>query len=347
MPKKKEQSLSQDTLTNPQFSDSVVENLKEILDSEDNIFDIPQWFLDTGNYGLNYIISGRLDGGYRSGLVTELFGDPSTGKTLLMMVAVANIQKLGGIAIVNDVERRWDWEFAHQHGVDVESVIKAYPETVEEFNTHTDKILEYILDEYDQPPKMLYILDSAAALSTEWEMETKGNKEDQGKRAKALKASMRTLPKKLARAGGILIVSNHLIADKNIKYGSNQVTPGGKGITFQASIRLEGKKPTMLMLEGKQRPIGATLHMKCMKTSVCPPFGEVNIDVLWTKGVSKYSGLLEIATDLGIVKQGGGWYEYADKKWRGSQIAKIVAETDFMQNEKWNTPYFLEEQDDS
>lgn len=330
---------------NHQSSDLVAQRLKKILDSEDNIFDVPHWFLDTGNCGLNYIISGRLDGGYRSGLVTELFGDPSTGKTLLMMVAVANVQKLGGIAIVNDVERRWDWDFAKQHGVNVDQVIKAYPETVEEFNTHTKTILEYMLDEYAQPPKTLIILDSAAALSTEWEMESGGTKEDQGKRAKALKASMRTMPKLISRAGGILIVSNHLIADKNIKYGPNQVTPGGKGITFQASIRLEGKRPTMIMLEGKQRPIGATLHMKCMKTSVCPPFGEVNIDVLWTRGVNRYSGLMEIATDLGILTQSGGWYEYADKKWRASQVAKIVAETDFLNDEKWKTPYFLEDSD--
>src|SRR3990170_211724 len=63
--------------------------LTKYLQSKDEEDDTIRYYLDTGNLGLNYIISGQLSGGYSSGLVTELFGDPSTGKTLLMMVAAA------------------------------------------------------------------------------------------------------------------------------------------------------------------------------------------------------------------------------------------------------------------
>lgn len=320
-------------------SSSLVESLKQILQSEDNIFDLPSWYLDTGNYGLNYIISGDLNGGYTSGLVSELFGDPSTGKTLLMMVACANIQKMGGIAVVNDVERRWDWKFAKFHGVNVDDVIKAYPETIEEFTIHTDKLLDEILK--SKPiPKVLFILDSVASISTIWEMESQGTKEDQGKKAKRIKASMRVLPKKLSRAGSILLTSNHLIADPRITYGSNQITPGGKGISFQASVRIEMRKPTLIQIEGKDRPIGATLRMKAAKTSVCPPFGEVEIDVLWSKGVNRCGGLLDIAVDLGIIEAKGAWYSYNEKNYRSNQIAEIIKETDILNDPKWKENYF-------
>jgi len=323
-------------------NDILISSLKNILSSEDNIFDMPHYFLDTGNYGLNYIISGKLDGGYHSGLVTELFGDPSTGKSLLMMKAVAGIQELGGIAIVNDVERRWDWDFAKTHGVVAEDVIKAYPQTIEELSTHTDKLLDEIIENAPNV-KLLFIFDSAASISTEWEMETLGAKEDQGKRAKGLKAMMRVIPKKLAETGAIMIVSNHLIADKRITYGNNQVTPGGKGITFQASVRVEMRKPEFIVLEGKERPIGATLKMKAVKTSVCPPMGTVAIDVLWNKGINKYSGLLDIAVDLDIIEKAGAWYKYNDKAYRSTDMIKIVTETDILQDERWAKPYFLEE----
>ena len=322
------------------ISSGLVEDLKRILQSEDNIFNLPSWHLDTGNYGLNYIISGDLNGGYTSGLVSELFGDPSTGKTLLMMVAVANIQKMGGIAIVNDVERRWDWDFAKLHGVNVDDVIKSYPETIEEFTVHTDKLLDEILKS-EPIPKVLFVLDSVASISTIWEMESQGTKEDQGKKAKRIKAAMRVIPKKLSRAGAILLTSNHLIADPRITYGSNQITPGGKGISFQASVRIEMRKPVMIVIEGKNRPIGATLKMKAVKTSVCPPFGIVEIDVLWNRGINRYSGLLDIAVDLEIIEAKGAWYSYNDKNYRSNQITEIVKETDILNDPKWAHPYFL------
>ena len=322
-------------------SSSTVDGIKKLLQSDENIFEMPSWYLSTGNYSLNYIISGDLNGGYCSGLVNELFGDPSTGKTLLLMVAVANMQKMGGITVVSDVERRWDWEFAKSCGVDLDQVIKRSPETVEEWTIETDKILDMLL-QHDPPHKALFVMDSVASISTLWEMENVGTKEDQGKKAKRIKAAMRVIPKKLSRAGAILLTSNHLIADPRIRYGSNQVTPGGKGISFQASVRVEMYQPTPIILEGKNRPIGAILKMKAAKTSTCPPLGETEINVLWSKGINPYSGLLDMAVDLGIVKSAGGWYEYQDKKYRANQIADMVA-NGLMDDPTWKKPYFLED----
>lgn len=316
--------------------------LKKYLQEEDDNAREQRYYLDTGNLGLNYIISGQLLGGYSSSLVTELFGDPSTGKTLLMMVAAAKMQALGGLVAVADVEGRWDWEFAKVHGVDPSRILRyKKTETVEDWSVETDEILNIILEQ-EPLPKILFILDSIASLSTYWEMENVGVKEDQGKKAKRLKAAMRVIPKKLSKANAILIASNHIIENPQQQYGPKGYAPGGKGFPFQSSIRLELFRPLPLIPEGKSRPIGATLRLKCAKNSVCPPFGEVETNVTWAGGLQRYSGLIEMMVDMDIISNAGGWFEYKGKKFRAKEIERFCQENpEILEDERWTKPYFL------
>ena len=312
------------------------------LQTGEEISDANRYYLDSGNLGLNFIISGSLSGGYSSGLVTELHGDPSTGKTLLMMVAAAKMQQREGVVVVADVEHRWDWEFSKVHGVNPTKVLKHSPETVEQWSIETDEILDTLLKQAPIP-QSLFILDSIAALSTYWEMEAIGVKEDQGKKAKRLKAAMRVIPKKLAKANAILIASNHIIENPQIQYGPKSYAPGGKGFPFQASIRLELLKPIQITPEGKNRPTGATLRLKCTKSSVCPPFGEVDMAIFWARGLDRYSGLLEIMTDLEIVKHAGGWWDWNDKKFRTADFKDFCDQNpEILEDSRWIKPYFLE-----
>jgi len=342
MPKRKVKEENQEaSSTSIPSTIPVFETLSKYLQSTDEESSNERYFLDTGSLGLNYIISGSLRGGYSSGLVTELFGDPSTGKTLLMMVAAAKMQAQNGVVVVADIERRWDWEFSKVHGVDPKRVLVHYPETVEDWSLQTDEILDKILEQ-DPVPQSLFILDSIASLSTYWEMENVGVKEDQGKKAKRLKAAMRVIPKKLTRANAILIASNHLIANPQIQYGPKEYAPGGKGFPFQSSIRLELHKPVAITPEGKNRPIGATLRLRCAKNSVCPPFGEVEMNVTWAGGLQPYSGLVDMMVDMDIITNSGGWYEYSGKKFRAGDIRDFVEQNpSILEDEKWTKPYFL------
>lgn len=260
-----------------------------------------------------------------------------------MMVAAAKMQEEGGIVAVADVEGRWDWDFAKVHGVDYSKILRyRKTNTVEDWSLETDGILDILLEQ-DPIPKSLFILDSIASLSTYWEMENVGVKEDQGKKAKRLKAAMRVIPKKLSKAGSILIASNHIIENPQIQYGPKGYAPGGKGFPFQSSIRLELLKPIQITPEGKNRPIGATLRLKCAKNSICPPFGEVDINVTWAGGLQKYSGLIDMMLDLDIIYQPSqGWYQYNEgRKFRAGEVNKIIEESpEILEDEKWQKNYF-------
>lgn len=337
--RKKEKEVVQKTEEEVPLQD-VLSSLTDYLNDEGDFSIPPIWYLDSGNYSLNYILSGKLSGGWPSSQVCEVFGDPSTGKTLIMMKAIASMQKMGGIALVQDVERRWDWDFAKFHGVDVESTLKDAPETVEDWCVRTDKILTELLKR-DPIPKILICTDSVASMSTNWEMENVGTKEDQGKKAKRIKAAMRVIPKKIAKAGAILLCSNHLISDPRITYGSNLITPGGKGITFQSTVRIEMAKPHFIAREGKNRPIGAILRLKCTKNSITPPFGETELSVMWASGINPYSGLLDMMVDLDIIKSSGGWYSFNELKFRSGDVEQFITEhPEVMIDPLWEKNYF-------
>jgi recombination protein RecA len=300
----------------------------------------PSWFLDTGNYALNYIVSGDPKKGWPGGMISELFGDPSTGKTLLILKACAAMQALGGQVIVFDAEGRWDAGFAKLHGVDPTSVIRNVPETIEEFATSLGRVLDGVL-EMKPIPRVLMCLDSLAILSTLDEMKTMGKTEDMGRRAKRIKALMRAARTRIRDTEAIFLVSNHIIANPN-PFQTPYTTTGGKGVFFQASVRVEMGKPKKITLKGKERPIGVTLTCKCTKNSLTPPFGECTMDMYWSKGVSKESGLVPMMKDLGIVEQiENGMWTYQGNNFYENNIEVIVAEhPEVLEDSKWALPYF-------
>lgn len=310
--------------------------------ADESEFGIPRWYLSTGNLALDYIISGRVDGtgGWPGGRLVEIFGDPSTGKSLLIAMAIKQMQDTGGLIALADVENRWDSDFARIHGVDQDKIAPLVPRTIEEFGVISIDLLEACIRE--KVPRVLLCLDSVAALSTEWELENKGMKEDQGKRAKKLHAVVgRVLPGLLAKANGLMVVSNHIIQNPQITYGSNRMTPGGKALPFQSSVRLELLSTEKIKLEKKERVIGNTLHCVCAKNSIQPPFGEAFVDLYWAQGVDKYSGLLRIAKDIEVIEQNGAWYTFQGQNFRGDDFGIFIeSHPEVLQHEAWTSPYF-------
>ncbi len=314
-----------------------LDSVKKYMHSEPG-FGAPTYYLSTGNYALDYIISGKADGsgGWPGGRIVEIFGDPSSGKTLLIAKAASTIQQTGGIFVLADAEYRWDDEFAIVNGVDPTKIVKYQPDTIEEYIATTDEILEKLSGKV---PRILFALDSLSRLSTLDEVEKMAKSEDQGKRAKKIHAMMRILPSRIKKANAILLVSNHIIRSPT-PY-TRPDTPGGKGIQIQATIRVETQNPKPIKLEGKERMIGNVLHCVCTKNSIQPPFGSCHIDLYWASGVSKFSGLLELMEDIGIVEKAGAWYKYGELKFQSCDFENFVEQhPDMLCDDKWENPYF-------
>ena len=347
MPKKREKSLNQE-IHIPTTSSTSLENqikqFKALLEAEDDIFGTTSYYLHSGNLALDYIISGKADGsgGWPSRSIVEMFGPPSTGKTLLIDKAGAEMQKMGGLFVIADVENRWNKAFAKLHGVNVDEAICFTPSTVEEFTIKIDRLLEGA-----NGIKILIALDSLARLSTIKEIDDveEGDiKADQGRKAQKIHAAMRVLPAKIHKTDSIFMVANHIIDNPNQTYGSMKHTPGGRGIPFQATVRIDLSHPTPLILKGKNRPIGVELHAKCVKNSETVPFGECDIKMLWSVGVNKYAGLADILIDCGIINKNGAWLEYNDQKFYERDLQKIIeSNSEILQDERLTYPYFMKD----
>jgi recombination protein RecA len=267
----------------------------------------------------------------------------NTGKTLLIDKAGAEMQKIGGVFVLADVENRWNKAFAKMHGVNVDNVICFSPSTVEEFTIKIDRLLEAAED-----TKFLIALDSLARLSTIKEVDDVGDgdiKADQGRKAQKIHAAMRVLPAKISKTNSIFMVANHIIDNPNQMYSSIKHTPGGRGIPFQATVRVDLSSPTTIVLKGRNRPIGVELHAKCVKNSETVPFGECDIKMLWSIGISKYAGLADILVDCGIINKNGAWLEFQGQKFYERDISKIIeSHPEILTDKQLTNPYFMREE---
>ena len=200
---------------------------------------IDMW-VDTGSYALNKAISGSYLRGLPFGRVVDISGDPSTGKSLIIYHILANVQKMGGVAILDDTEDAYVKEFGEKIGINNEELIILNSLTVEE---HFEKVflgwkdskgkkkrsLVDLIVENEPDCPIVVALDSVALLSTRHEQEVKFEKPDMIK-AKQLRAGMRMVSSHLQQNNILHLISNHVIAKIGVLYGPKKTTPGGSGI---------------------------------------------------------------------------------------------------------------------
>ena len=309
------------------FIQDIVENIEGAsLGKEEQV----STYLDSGSYALNYVMTGDFFKGYPLGRVVELYGDPSTGKSLCIYTAIAEFQRQGGVVILDDTEYAFSESFGKMLGVNCDSLIILHSETVEE---HFEKIfLGYTKDKKKRlsivlkllerfgKGKIMVCLDSVALLSTRHEQEVMLEKPDMIK-AKKLRAGIRLVVKSLNKNNILYLISNHTIAAIGSMY-EQKTTPGGKAIPFQCAIRLEldlGKK----LFDEKDQPIGVLSRVYCKKNKISPPFRHCVVQVEFSKGLNRLYNLLDILETLEIVKLNGAWYSYGEEKFQSKDFPNI------------------------
>jgi len=301
---------------------------KHVKEARVGIDVVVPFFIDSGNYALNYILSGSLLNGWPAGRIIELFGDPATGKSLLLAHAIADTQRKDGVAILDDVENAFSADFGRKLGMDIDELILLNSMMLEDHVTkvevtdddgrkkekkekirgHLNTVSELVtlVRKEDTNCPIFVGLDSLAQLTTKHEQEVGLDAVDMSK-AKVVRAFMRLVGGVVAKQQVCYVATNHSTSTVSL-YGPATTTPGGTGVKYSATLRVELKLRDKIKT-AKGKVIGVITRARCVKNRVTAPFKECEIEIYFDSGADRYSGLFDLLQLEEVVQQPSpGWY---------------------------------------
>jgi len=246
-------------------------------------------FISTGSTLLDLAISGGRvrGGGIPAGILVEVFGPPSSGKTVLLSEIAGNIQSRGGSVMFHDPEGRLNKSFASIFGLDIDSMLYSMPDTVTEVFSLVRSWAP------SQSGKVHGIFaDSLAALSTDLEMEKNEGDKMGMRRAKEFSEELRKTCRVLTKNNYLMVVSNQIRENVDaVAYGEKYRTPGGRAVGFYSSLRLRFKliekvKREITFHEKKiSQIVGVRSEVEVYKSSVWKPYGKAPLTILFEYGI--------------------------------------------------------------
>ena len=253
-------------------------------------------------------------GGLPRGRIVEIYGPESSGKTTLALHAVAEAQKMGGEAAFIDVEHALDPVYAKALGVDVDSLLVSQPDTGEQALEIAEALIRSgALD--------IVVIDSVAALVPRAEIEGEMGDAHVGLQARLMSQAMRKLAGVVGKTNCIAIFINQLRLKVGVVYGNPEVTAGGNALKYYASVRLDVRRTETL--KNGSEAIGSHTRVRVIKNKVAPPFKEAEFDLMYGKGISFESELIDLGTKLDIVVKSGSWFSYNEERiGQGKEKAK-------------------------
>jgi recombination protein RecA len=244
-------------------------------------------------------------GGYPRGRIIEIYGAEASGKTTLALHAIAEVQRLGGIAAFIDAEHALDPQYAENLGVNLDDLYIAQPDTGEQALDIAEMLIR-------SGAVDLVVVDSVAALVPKAEIEGEMGESQVGLQARLMSKAMRKLVGVLSKSKTSAIFVNQIRQKIGVFFGRPETTPGGLALKFHASVRAEIRRIGGIK-EG-DRLIGNRVVVKVVKNKLAPPFKQAEFDIIYGKGISKEGELLDLGLQASIVKRTGAWYSYEDKQ---------------------------------
>ena len=258
-------------------------------------------------------------GGVPKGRIIEIYGPESSGKTTVALHMVAEVQKRGGIAGFIDAEHALDPVYAKNIGVDIDNLYISQPDTGEQGLEITETMVRSgAID--------IIIVDSVAALVPKAEIDGDMGDSHVGLQARLMSQALRKLTPVISKSNCIVIFINQLREKVGVMFGNPETTTGGRALKFYASVRMDGRRIETLKQSGEM--VGNRTRIRIVKNKIAPPFKEAEFDIMFGKGISRAGDILDLATNIDLVKKSGAWYAYEGEKiGQGRENAKAYLES--------------------
>jgi len=309
-------------------------------------FNDPTDWISTGNYALNYLISGDFNKGIPLGKVTVLAGESGSGKSFIASGnIVRNAQQQGIFVVLIDTENALDESWLSALGVDTDekklmrlslSMVDDVAKTISTFMK--DYRTDYAEDK-SAAPKVLFVIDSLGMLLTPTDVsqfESGDMKGDLGRKPKALTALVRNCVNMFGSHNVGLVATNHTYASQDMFDPDDKIS-GGQGFIYASSIVIAMKKLKLKEDESGNKITevrGIRAACKIMKTRFAKPFESVQVKIPYDTGMDPYSGLVDLFEKQGLLVQSGNRLKYVDstnkehleyrKDWDGDKLTMIM-----------------------
>lgn len=263
--------------------------------------------VSTGSMSLDCALGGP---GLPFGRVVEIYGPESSGKTTLALTLLANVQKMGYIGAMVDVEHAMDLPYAKRLKVDLDNLIFSQPDYGEQALGIVEKLIK-------SGEVKIIVIDSVAALVPKKELEGEMDQETIGLQARLMGKALRKIIGSANKYSVLVIFLNQI----RVKIGGfsrgGTTTPGGKALKFLASIRIEIKRRSTD--KEKEKAVSNLIYGKIVKSRICPPFSVGKFYITFGKGIDKYKELFFWAKQGKIIKRSGSTFKYGDIKVKGQK----------------------------